>query len=73
MSPQQRGCVKVEGIVHGTRWVVRWNIQRFKVMEIIFNLRAFSHLIASVSKEAFNTLQRTGDRMQTAFLNTATG
>ena len=47
-------------------------IERLEVMVVIFNLRAFHHLVADAAKEPFHTLQDQGHRMQATNLSMAT-
>src|SRR5690554_2591608 len=56
MGTQQMSRIKIERVVHGTGRVMAWNIQRFKVVIIIFNFWASSHSKASFGKELANTL-----------------
>ena len=71
MGTQQGGGVKIEGVVHRPGRVMRGNIQGFKVVEIVFHFRAFGHVVTSTGKMGLNTLQRTGYRVQAAFLQAA--
>ncbi|SKZ65155.1 Uncharacterised protein [Mycobacteroides abscessus subsp. abscessus] len=47
--------IKIESIVHGTCRVMSWNIQRFKVVIVIFNFWARCHGKTGFGKELANT------------------
>ena len=71
LCTQQAFGIKPEGIVISTCRMVRRNIQRIKVMIVIFNFRAGFNRKAQFAEKGFDTLNGTGDRMQTAIFHAA--
>ena len=65
MSAQQHVCIEIEGVMHRPGRMVAWDVERFKVVIIVFYFRAFGNTVANMSEELFNTLQSASDRMQT--------
>lgn len=43
-----------------------WDVERFEVVVIVFDLRAFGDAVANVGEELLDTFQSPGNRMQTA-------
>src|SRR5690606_12139086 len=72
MRTQQMVHIKIESIVHGTRRVMTWNVQCFKVVIIIFNFRTCCNRKTCLGKELANTLLHLGHWMDTAHLLTTT-
>ena len=66
MGPQQASAIKIECVVHCSGRMMRWYIQRFEVVVLIFNFRAFSDFKAQISKKSTDSFNGSGDRMQSA-------
>ena len=70
LRTQQTGRVKPESVVISTRRVMARNIQCVEVMIVIFDFRTGRHGKAQLTEEAFNTIDSTCYRMQTAIFDT---
>ena len=66
MGPEQETVVEVEGVVHGPGRVVRGNVERFEVVEVVLDLGAFHDVEPEVAKEGLDPLQGPGDRVEAA-------
>ena len=66
MGTQQHVRIEIESIVHGTRRVVARNVERFEVVVVVFDFRAFGDFVADAAEALLDALQRAGDRMQAA-------
>ena len=51
--------------MHRPGRVMAWDVERLKVVIIVFDLRAFGDAVADVSEELFDAFQSPGNRMQT--------
>ncbi|MNG01439.1 hypothetical protein D3C84_844200 [compost metagenome] len=65
MGTQQHVGIEIEGVVHCPGRVVAGNVERFEVVVVVFDLRAFGDAVADVGEELLDALQGAGDRMQT--------
>ena len=68
MRPQQGMGIEIKGIVHRPRRMVRWNIERLEIAEIILDFRAFRHAKADASEQRFNAGQGATEWMVAARL-----
>ena len=67
MRAQQAPVGEIERVVHGTRRVVRGNVQGLEIVEVVFHLGAFRHGKPRFAKKLFDALARTRHRVQTAY------
>ena len=51
--------------MHRPGRVMAWDVERFEVVVVVFDLRAFGNAVADVGEELFDTFQSAGNRMQT--------
>ena len=72
LGTQQAGSVKPESVVVSARRVVTRNVQSIEVMIIVFDFRPGCHGKAKLTEETFDTVDGTGNRMQTAVFNATT-
>jgi hypothetical protein len=56
---QQSAIRKIERVVHGARRVIGGNVERLKIMEVVFDFGTGCNLETRVAKNAFNTQSRT--------------
>src|SRR5690606_6898039 len=66
VSTQQHAGIEIEGVVHRPRRVMPRNIQRFEVVVVVLDFRAFSNAVTDMTEELLDSLKRTGNRMQSA-------
>ncbi len=66
MGAQQHVRIEIEGVVHRPGRVMAWDVERFEVVIIVFDLRAFGNAVANVGEELLDSFQSAGNRMQTA-------
>ena len=66
MGPKQESVVEVERVVHGAGRMVRGNVERFEVVEVVLDLGSLHDVEPEMTKERLDSLQRSGDRMETA-------
>ncbi|MNV54094.1 hypothetical protein D3C71_1462660 [compost metagenome] len=72
MRAQQAAIAEIEGVVHRARRVVRREVQRFEVVPVVFDFRAFGELVTEAAEDLGDALQGTGHRVQaTALFATA--
>ena len=64
VGAEQEPVVEVERVVHGPGRVMRGNVERFEVVEVVLDLGPLDDLEAEAPKERLDPLQRPGDRMQ---------
>ena len=72
LGTQQASSIKPESVVVSARRVVTRNIQSIEVMIIVFDFWPGCHGKAKLTEETFDTVDGTGNRMQTAVFNAAT-
>ena len=63
-----RPSAKVEGVVHRARRMIRRDVERFEVVEVILDLRTCRDIEAGAAKQRLDAQPRLGDRMQAARL-----
>ncbi|GHB98219.1 hypothetical protein GCM10010080_08200 [Thermomonas carbonis] len=63
MRAQQAAIAEVERVVHGARRVVRREVQRLEVVEIVLDFRAVGEFVAKPAEDLGDPLQRAADRM----------
>jgi hypothetical protein len=66
MGAQQHVGIEIEGVMHRPGRVMAWDVERFKVVVVVFDLWAFGNAVANAGEELLNALQSPGDRVQTA-------
>ena len=66
MSAQQLAVLEVEGVVHRARRVIRRNVQRLEVVELVFHLGALGDLVARAREQLLDALAHARDRVQRA-------
>src|SRR5690554_6083837 len=71
LRPQHSFRREIKGVVIGTCRMIRWNIQRIKVMKIIFYFWAFNGAKTQVTKKRFYTLNGFSYRMKASHLRFA--
>jgi hypothetical protein len=54
---------EVEGVVHRARRMVRREVQRLEVVEVVLDLRAVGELVAQAREDVGDALERLRDRM----------
>src|SRR5271163_3398939 len=65
---QETPVRKIEGVVHGARRMVRRNIERLEVMEVVLDLRPRGYLKARLHENPLDAQTRASDRMYAALL-----
>ena len=63
MRAQQAAVGQIERVVHGSRRVVRRNIEGFEVVIVVFDLGSPRDIEAGVQKNRFDAGQGQADRM----------
>ena len=66
VSAQQPPVGKVERVLHGSRGMVRGNVERFEVVIVVLEFGSFHDLESDRAKQRRDSLEGAGDRMQTA-------
>ena len=72
VGAQQGAGIKIEGIMHSPGGMVARNVESFEVMVVVFNFRALLYGVAGAGKEVFDTLESSGNRVQSTKILTAT-
>ena len=73
MRAQHVLLVDIKSVVHGTRRMILRDIQRGKIVEIVFDLRACRNIKADRVKQCLDAFQGARDRMQSAHARAAPG
>ncbi len=63
---QQPMGVKIEGVVHRPRRMVRRNVERLEVVVVVLDFRAVGDVEAHAREQCFQAFERARDRMQSA-------
>ena len=64
---------EIEGVVLRARRMVRWNVERFEVVELVLDLRTVRDIEAHAAEDALDALERARHGMQRARRLTAAG
>jgi hypothetical protein len=66
MRAQQAAIAEVERVVHRARRMVRREVQRLEIVEIVLDLRTVGEFVAEAAEDLGDALQRAADRMHAA-------
>ena len=73
MRPQQAAITEIERVMHRARRVIGGDVQRFEIMKIVFDFRAFGNREPGTAEDFFDTQSRPSHRMQGTGVRAATG
>ena len=72
LRTQHNLVIDIERILHITCWVIRWQVQRFKIVIIALDFRTFCYFKAKSSKDALSIVDYLGQWMQVALRHAGT-
>ena len=66
VGAEQAPVRKIECVLHGTRGMVRRDVERFEVVIVVFEFRPFHYLESDGAKQRRDSFEGASDRMQAA-------
>src|SRR5258708_39113276 len=73
MRAQQQAAFDIERVVHGSRRMILWLVERGKIMPIGFNFRTIGDVESHRTEDRFDALPAADDGMNSATAASASG